>query len=286
MSSTPAAVRYGLYPLLTTTACVAFYAMAKSGVPELIAAYVPVLTAIAIIVAVEWKWPYRPEWRADFKTAKTDAAFTLIVQVALPTMLALAYALIASAIADGSGWQLTMLWPHQLPATAEVVLMVFVAEVLRYPLHRAMHRSPRLWKLHAVHHSPERLYWLNVGRFHPLEKAIQGLLDVLPYVILGVDHWVLSGYFVFYAVNGFFQHSNCDVKLGPLNYLIAGPEMHRWHHSTDFAESSSNYGNNVILMDLLFGTRFLPKGRDVGEIGNGDPQYPRGFFESMVKPFA
>lgn len=284
MRTTPVAVRYGMYPTLVTAACLSFYVMAKTGVPELFAAYIPVLVALMLIATVEYVWPYREAWRPTAKSLRSDAAFTLIVQVALPSFLGFGYALLAASLADGSGWQLRMLWPHSLPATVQVVLMVIVADLFRYPLHRAMHTVPALWKLHAVHHSPERLYWLNVGRFHPVEKSIQGLLDVLPFVIVGVDHWVLSGYFVFYAVNGFFQHSNCDVRLGPLNYLISGPELHRWHHSTVIEESSTNYGNNVIIFDVLLGTRFLPTG-DVGEIGNGDPAYPSGFRASMRKPF-
>lgn len=285
MTKTPNIVRYALYPMLIVAACSGFYAMAKSGVPEPIAAYVPVLIALVIIVSCERRWPYRESWAPTRESLMTDAAFTLSVQIALPTLLAVGYALIASTLVEGSSWQLRGLWPHSLPSTLQVVLMVLVADLFRYPLHRVMHTSPVLWKLHAVHHSPERLYWLNVGRFHPLEKSIQGLLDVLPFVIVGVDHWVLSGYFVFYAVNGFFQHSNCDVRLGPLNYLISGPELHRWHHSMNYEEASSNYGNNTILYDLIFGTRFLPEARDVGEIGIDDPEYPTGFLASMARPF-
>ncbi len=36
---------------------------------------------------------------------------------------------------------------------------------------RAIAYAP-LWRLHEVHHSPDILYTLNVGRFHPLEKAL------------------------------------------------------------------------------------------------------------------
>ena len=70
-----------------------------------------------------------------------------------------------------------------------------------------------MWALHQVHHSPKRLYWVNVGRFHPIEQALQFVVDALPFVLIGVHTEVLSAYFVFYAVNGFYQHSNCDVRL-------------------------------------------------------------------------
>ena len=141
-----------------------------------------------------------------------------------------------------------------------------------------------MWRLHAVHHSPHRLYWMNVGRFHPIEKAIQYAVDTLPFALLGVAPDVLAAYFVFYALNGLFQHSNCDVRLGPLNYLVSGPELHRWHHSELPKESDHNFGNNLIIWDVLFGTRFLPD-REVGPLGLTNRRYPTGFLAQMRTPF-
>ncbi|MCB0997625.1 MAG: sterol desaturase family protein [Acidimicrobiales bacterium] len=255
------------YPLVTTGACATFYALAKSGAPTVLAAYPPVLTAAAVVTALEVRHPYRRTWHPSARTVAADVGFMVFVQMALPAVLSITFALVAEQLASDSGWQLRQLWPHSLPSTAQVVLMVFVADLPRYWLHRAAHHQPWLWRLHAVHHRPGELYWLNVGRFHPVEKVLQALVDSLPFVILGVGHWVLAGYFVFYAVNGFFQHSNCDVSLGPLNHLVSGPELHRWHHSVELVEANHNYGNNVIVWDTLFGTRWLPAGREVGEIG-------------------
>ncbi len=50
---------------------------------------------------------------------------------------------------------------------------MIVSEFGSYWAHRLMHERPLLWRLHAVHHSAERLYWLNAGRFHPLDTAMQ-----------------------------------------------------------------------------------------------------------------
>ena len=286
MSRAPVSVRRLTYPVVTTVACVCFAVMAEFEVPVLIAAYGAVLIALAAIVASEWEWPFRPSWHPDRQALTSDTTFAITVQMALPTALSIGAALAISNLANGSKPGLRDLWPHSLPAPVQVVLMVLVADLFRYPLHRAMHASPTLWRLHAVHHSPERLYWLNVGRFHPLEKSFQWMLDALPFVIVGVSDQVLAGYFVFYAVNGFFQHSNCDVELGPLNYVISGPELHRWHHSLDSEESNANYGNNVIIWDVLFGTRVLPMGRDVDRLGNRVPDYPQGFVDSLRRPFA
>src|SRR4029077_3347634 len=69
------------------------------------------------------------------------------------------------------------LWPHSAPPFLQTWLMLLTVDCARYWLHRACHRFPSLWRLHAVHHSPEILYSLNSGRFHPLEKALHFCLD-------------------------------------------------------------------------------------------------------------
>ena len=273
-----------LYPVVSIGACVAFYLLDRGGTPTAIAAYGPILVAAVGITIAERLRPFRAAWAPDRGAVTTDLAFMAVVQMAVPAFAAIAFALCASAFA-GSVWDAHRLWPHHLPGILQVALVLVVADFLRYWQHRAMHNSPTLWRLHAIHHSPDRLYWLNVGRFHPLEEVLQSLVETLPFVILCVDPRVLAGYYVFYAVNGFFQHSNCDVRLGPLNRLIAGPELHRWHHAAESRDANHNYGNKLIIWDTLFGTRYLPADREVGDLGNGEPAYPTTFIGQVAAPF-
>lgn len=209
----------------------------------------------------------------------------VVVQMLLPKLLALIIALTLSDWMQSSGNTVISLWPHHLPLAVQVVLMILLADFFRYWLHRWSHQNPLLWRLHAVHHSPELLYWLNVGRFHPLEKALQFVFDTLPFILIGVSNEVIALYFVFYAVNGFFQHSNIRLRYGWLNYLISGAELHRWHHSRNVKESNKNFGNNLIVWDILFGTWFLPKDRALSQLGLENRSYPSGFTEQLITPF-
>jgi hypothetical protein len=102
--------------------------------------------------------------------------------------------------------------------------MVITVDLLRYWLHRACHRFHWLWRLHKVHHAPDILYALNVGRFHPVEKALHFCCDTLPFLLLGVAPEVIAGYFLLYSVNGFFQHSNVKLRYGWLNYLVGSAQ--------------------------------------------------------------
>ncbi|WP_419863517.1 sterol desaturase family protein [Candidatus Poriferisodalis sp.] len=272
------------YPFVILGGIAIYAVLALSGVPVAVASYAAVLVGAGLVTLHEVALPYRAEWRPEGGDLRADVAFMVSVQVVLPLLLSLA------AVTAFAGWlhegDLTLggLWPHSWPVWLQAALMLVVADFFRYWLHRAFHRLPFMWRWHAVHHSPHRLYWLNVGRFHPAEKAVQYCVDALPFVLVGVGTEVLAAYFVFYALNGFYQHSNCDVRLGWLNYLISGPELHRWHHSELPAESDHNYGNNLIIWDLLFGTRFLPADSAVGRLGLLNRDYPKGFVAQMRTP--
>ena len=104
-------------------------------------------------------------------------------------------------------------------------------------------------------------------------------------MLVGVGPEVLGAYFVFYSMSGLFQHSNCDVRLGWLNYLVSGPEVHRWHHSKQIEESNANYAHSFVVWDLLFGTYFRPADRTVTELGLQERDYPQGFLGQMLAPF-
>ena len=271
--------------MVSIGACVAFYLLDRSGTPTAVAAYGPILLAAIVITVAEQRWPYRAAWAPDRGTVTTDMAFMAVVQMVVPAFAGDRLRALRQCVRRFGLGGATTCGLTAFPASCRSRSMLIVADFLRYWQHRAMHRSPTLWRLHAVHHSPDRLYWLNVGRFHPLEEVLQSLVETLPFVILGVDPRVLAGYYVFYAVNGFFQHSNCDVRLGPLNQLIAGPELHRWHHAADLGDANHNYGNKLIIWDTLFGTRYLPADREVGELGNGEPTYPTTFVGQVAAPF-
>lgn len=278
-------VAVGAYPATLACAFALFAALATVW-PVAIAAYAAALGAAGMVLLHEAAHPYRRQWRPNASTVRADIAFMLTVQVALPYLLSITIVLGAAGWLAGRGLAAERIWPQHWPLAAQAALLLLAADLPRYWLHRACHRFRPLWRLHAVHHSVAGLYWLNVGRFHPLEKAAQFAVDTLPFALLGVGPDALALYFVFYAANGFYQHSNCAVRLGPLNYLVSGPELHRWHHAANPRQANANYGNNLIVWDILFGTRFLPEGREVGRLGLANRRYPGGFLAQLATPFA
>ena len=274
------------YPVVMTMTFVLFAWLHGQGAPLVISTYVPVLFAAAVVTILELRFPHRAEWRPPVSEIKTDLEFMTIVQLAFPPLVGFlfVYALIAPARA--LNLPIAAIWPHAWPIWIQALLMILVVDFLRYWLHRAAHRNDILWRLHSVHHSVEQMYWLNTARFHLIEKAMQMTLDSLPFLLMAVQPTVLALYYLAYATNGFFQHCNIEVRYGPLNYIVGSAETHRWHHSRIPRESNANYGNTVIVWDLVFGTWFLPPERKVQELGLQDPAYPKSFMALMRAPFS
>jgi sterol desaturase/sphingolipid hydroxylase (fatty acid hydroxylase superfamily) len=277
------ALPYVWYPLLFAAAAAGFAAMLAAELPLVLATYAPVLVAAIAIVLLELRFPERPEWRPGRSDVQSDAAFMAIVQIGLPRLLAVAAIFAISSLMHErapSSW-----WPHGWPLLAQVTAMVLAVDFIRYWLHRACHDYMPLWRLHEVHHSPDLLYTLNVGRFHPFEKLLHFTCDSAPFLLLGVAPEVIAGYFLAYAVNGFFQHSNLRLRYGWLNYVVGSAETHRWHHARDPKRAHCNFGNTTIVWDLLFGTWYLPRDGSQVEIGIMNKAYPKGFLAQMLAPF-
>ena len=274
---------YLWYPLSVSGSIAAFSALFVGGAPLTVATFAPVALVAAVLVYLEARDPERRDWRPRVSDLGNDTAFIALIQVILPRALTALVVLYASGWTHehaASGW-----WPHDWQFVAQVAAMVLIVDFMRYWLHRACHRFSFLWRLHEVHHSPDILYSLNVGRFHPLEKLLHWSLDTVPFLLLGVAPAVLAGYFLIYAVNGLFQHSNVRLRCGWLNYIVAGAELHRWHHARDPRHAAHNFSNTTALWDLVFGTWYLPRRRVVDAVGIADRSYPKGVLAQMLAPF-
>ena len=274
-----------IYPFVLVGCTALFFILLNLKTGPLVSTYVPVFLGAFLVIAFERFTPYRNKWTGRTPDIVNDALYMLVIQVVLPRALAFLAVLAILTSLESSSLTLS-LWPQEWHIGLQVVLMVLIADFFRYWLHRRMHESRRLWKFHAVHHSPKKLYWMNVGRFHPVDKGLQFLFDAMPFIVMGVGQDVMALYFVFYSINGFFQHCNIELQMGPLNYVISGPQLHRWHHSRVAEEANSNYGNNIIIWDILFGTYYFPRQGHVGELGLLNRNYPLDFFSQMRTPFS
>jgi sterol desaturase/sphingolipid hydroxylase (fatty acid hydroxylase superfamily) len=60
------------------------------------------------------------------------------------------------------------------------------------------------------------------------------------------------------TVWGFFIHANLRWRFGPLEWLVATPAFHHWHHTRSEARDR-NYASMLPCWDWMFGTLHLPR---------------------------
>jgi sterol desaturase/sphingolipid hydroxylase (fatty acid hydroxylase superfamily) len=252
--------------------------------PTVVGVCVPV--AYAGIALLERLVPYRESWLHSKGDLKTDIAWlftnSALNRIVEPLFLAVGVA-VAAWISANWGWQI---WPRDLPLLVQLVPALIFVEFFEYSFHRLMHENATMWRFHATHHSAPRLYWLNAVRFHPVDYTLVGIGKLVPLAMVGASAELFAMVNVFSAVHGAFQHANVPAKMGPLNYVFSMAELHRWHHSPLIAEANHNYGGNLILWDLVFGTRYLPEDREPPEeIGLEDPpEFPDDFVGQVLSP--
>lgn len=153
---------------------------------------------------------------------------------------------------------------------AEIPGALLAGSLVSYLVHRLGHRNALLWRLHGVHHVPEKVNVANNGVNHVLDIVLaQGLVQ-LTLALVGFSRPAVLVAGLFVAAQGYFVHANIDVRIGPLNHLLASPEQHRLHHSTDLSEAG-HYGSDLSCWDHLFGTFTWHPGREPTAVGLQDP---------------
>jgi ornithine lipid hydroxylase len=282
-----AAVRYLIYPAVITSAVAAAWLLYSRGVPATAALLGVNGVAFLLAALAERFLPYYPEWRASRGDVTTDLlglalSVTLAGGAAQGAALALAAPLSAWLAGEGG-----LSWPSAWPLWAQLPLALVALEFGNYWVHRIQHEGGWLWRLHAPHHSVRRMYWLNGNRNHPGDVFLTTFLMLLPLALLGAREGLLLLVGVVGGVHLTLQHSNIDYRLGPLNWIVSAGEVHRWHHSRVLGEANANYGAVLLVWDLVFGTRRVPRDRrpprDVGLAG--DAKLPEGYWGQLRAPF-
>lgn len=278
------------YPFSMVVAFSAYFYLVRTGLQPQLALVICEAPVIALIIVFERFFPNNANWNKSQGDVVPDIAHNILYYSVF-----LVSPVLTVFVATGLFWlagslfskEQLAIWPNNLPLIAQLIIALIIAEFIAYWVHRAHHSVPLLWRLHAVHHCPGRLYWFNTGRFH----LLNALFDVLPVFvvlyILGISEMVFMAFLLFTAVNAFFQHGNLKISIGPLNWIVSGAELHRWHHSNVLEESNHNYGQNLIIWDIVFGTRYFPKNiLQPNKIGMTYPSnFPKSFTKQQLSPF-
>ncbi|WP_306909144.1 ornithine lipid hydroxylase OlsE [Rhizobium mesoamericanum] len=246
--------------------------------------YLTIVTAIAVF---ERLMPYEQEWLKHDGETLNDIAHTLLTKggVQIAAAIGASAPMAIATVAQPAFASAAATWPNHWPLVLQVVLGLVIAEFGLYVAHRAAHEFLSLWRFHALHHSVERLWVVNTGRFHVIDSLFKIALSQIPLYLLGAPLPVFLWISAVTAFIGLLTHCNMDVRTGPLDWVFSTPRLHRWHHSKVLAEGNTNYGENLVVWDQIFGTYFNPPRRPPADIGISG-RIAEGFLAQLVQPFS
>lgn len=242
-----------------------------------------VLTGL-LFVPIERAFPlkreqrlFRTEWREDL-----FYYFVSSMMVQVLTYLAMAP---ANAINAANAWESFRAAVFALPMLVQVVLIMFLTDLVQYWLHRAFHRVPALWRFHAVHHSAKSMDWIAGARMHFLEVIVLRGVTAIPMFTLGFNPLAIQIYLLIVYFYSAFIHANVGWNLKAAEPYVATPRFHHWHHGEEKEAIDVNFAIHFPLFDRLFGTYHMPESRWPKAYGIKGHPVPQGYWKQFLYPF-
>jgi sterol desaturase/sphingolipid hydroxylase (fatty acid hydroxylase superfamily) len=271
-------IRWLSYPLIIGLAISAQLMIAIKALPYWPLAPLVAGIGIAAVALLERVQPYQREWLNDHRDTLVDILHAM-------TSLTLIFVSLEIAALTRTLIPVSTLWPTAWPVWGQVLLAGAIIDFGLWFMHWLSHKNGFLWRLHALHHSSERLYWLNGERRHPFSALVLSLPGVSVVILLGAPPTIIGCWFSIVAVHLAFQHANLDYTLGPCRSLLGVAEIHRWHHKREYEDAQVNFGEVWMIWDHLFGTyRYQANGVVAGEVGMRESM-PVRYLDQLVWPF-
>lgn len=255
-----------------------------------LAAFLSVFAAMAMLELLHPRLE-RPELRKALKARRWFTNLSILVLSSLSLRLIFPAAATGAAIwAEARGYGLLpMLGASPLIAGAIAFVVLDFAIWLE---HVAFHKVPLFWRMHRVHHADPGVDLTTALRFHPLEIVISMAWKIAIIIALGAPAVAVLLFEIVLNAAAMFNHANLRLPSGldrALRPLIVTPDMHRIHHSTERAETDSNYGFNLAIWDRLFSTytdrpRLGDDGIETGLTAYGRSE-PTRLLWSLLLPF-
>ncbi len=274
---------WAIWPVLLT-GCIGLTAYGfETGMPLTFFNIAYVCLAITLIV-LERVMPHEKKWLAHDGQTFASIAHTFLSKGTVQGLLIFGGIIGLTDYFAGQGPRALGWWPYDWPLVFQIALALVVSEFMLYWAHRLAHEWPLLWRFHAVHHSVEKLWVVNTGRFHFVDSLISVILGSSILIVLGAPLEIIKWLSAITAFIGMLTHCNVEMKFGPISWIFNTPGLHRWHHSKKLIEGNRNYGENLMIWDHVFGTWINPDRRPPANIGITEAM-PSDFVDQLLFPF-
>jgi sterol desaturase/sphingolipid hydroxylase (fatty acid hydroxylase superfamily) len=216
---------------------------------------------LAIGLVLERLIPARRERVPNGMLNVALGSLMLFFQSALVPLPAFIGASLANAI--GGDYRLNLAFDtgdSVLLGLAAVLISSFFVDFFFYWFHRLQHVNRILWQEHAVHHSDMSLNVTTTQRAHFLEFFLTPIVVGVPMTLLfDLPPANLVIITLIPAAWAYFVHINIPLGFGRLWWLITSPQFHRIHHSIEPAHIDKNFCLFFPLLDVVFGTAYVPR---------------------------
>lgn len=267
-------VRWGIYPASWLLIAATLLAIEYQHVDPRTGVLLLMLGLAATYMTLERLVPYEQRWSMTAASFVNDLKYLIGngATVGLFSALLALFAITTAGQTNGvaSDW----------PFLVQLVALFLIFEALQYGLHRFEHEGRGalgrfMWRVHSAHHLPDKVYVLMHVAGHPINALlVQGVIIIIPIWLMGYDEMVVVVFLMINSMHGLISHFNVDVRIGWMNYLFIGPELHRYHHSAR-ASGNKNYGATISLYDQIFGSFVYRPGVAPAQLGVQEPKdYP------------
>ena len=230
-----------------------------------------------------------PSARLDYRFYVTNTLLKFFFYVPIMVGMGLiGYKVMSGLLVERWGW----VPPRTLSPMAVLAVsfgFFLFHDLVNYVTHVFFHKVPALWAFHQLHHAAEVMTPITAYRVHPMEVFIPALLqapviglasvcfqNLIPSAMALTTLFGVGVFsFLFGLLGHHLQHSHIWLSFGPFfNRLYISPAQHQIHHSRAVQHRDKNFGVKFAIWDLLFGTLYVPTGKETISYGLAEPLEP------------
>lgn len=218
-----------------------------------------------------------------------------VINLFIAPVLGFVFTVLPLGVITAAGYGMAKLFSfaqdHGVPSIHSLLLYTLltlvVSDFCYYWAHRLAHKMPAWWELHKTHHSAKIMTPVTFARYHPIDNLFYNIFKQAGMAFLsGVYLYlypsmpgaitIMSSNAVLVALNilgNNLRHSHIWLSFGPrIERVFISPAMHQIHHSENPKHFDKNFGSVFSVWDVMFGTVYIPQGKEELSFGLGKRQ--------------